>query len=396
MNKRARGAADVFEVGGQGVLTAGVAVLPAVVRDEHKEEQSRVNDNPDAVNPDAPDDGLYVTEEEYWARWYANPYSDRDVKYEWNNGRLEAKPLSNPAQVALYNWFLNILQRYVQSHPIARLINLETGFSLTIEDLEEVRGEKKVVRRPDIGVILNDNPVEWEKDDRSYKGVCDICVESLSDSTKADVYRDTVEKRIEYAQGGVREYYILDPSEEYMHCYRRDAEGEYVEIEVDADGVIRSRVLPGFQFRWDDLLRRPDIEELALDEVYSGYVLPKYKASVVRAARAARRAAMEAAARKRAEEQAAAEARRAVEEAAARKRAEERAVEEAAARRQAEDQAAAEAAARRQAEGRADEEARRADEEAAARRQAEDQVAAEADRVQALEAELARLRGQGS
>ena len=362
-NTSARGAADVFEVGEQGVLTAGVAVLPAVVEDEHKEDQSRVKDN-----PDAPDDGLYVTEEEYWARWYANPYSDRDVKYEWNNGRLEAKPLSNPAQIALYNWFLNILQRYVQSHPIARLINLETGFSLTIEDLEEVRGEKKVVRRPDIGVIHNDNPVEWEEDDRSYKGVCDMCVESLSDSTKADVYRDTVEKRIEYAQGGVREYYILDPSEEYMHCYRRDAEGEYVEIEVDADGVIRSRVLPGFQFRWDDLLRRPDIEELALDEVYSGYVLPKYKASVVRAARAARRAAMEAAARKRAEEQAAMEA-------AARKRAEEQAAMEAAARRRAEDQAAAAA--------------RRAAMEAAARRRAE-------DRVQALEAENARLRGQGS
>ena len=367
-NTRARGAAEVFEVGEQSVLTAGVAVLPMVVEDEHQEEQSRVNDNPDAVNPDAPDDGLYVTEEEYWARWYANPYSDRDVKYEWNNGRLEAKPLSNPAQIALYNWFLNILQRYVQSHPIARLINLETGFSLTIEDLEEVRGEKKVVRRPDIGVIHNDNPVEWEEDDRSYKGVCDMCVESLSDSTKADVYRDTVEKRIEYAQGGVREYYILDPSEEYMHCYRRDAEGEYVEIEVDADGVIRSRVLPGFQFRWDDLLRRPDIEELALDEVYSGYVLPKYKASVVRAGRAARRAAMEAAARKRAEEQAAMEA-------AARKRAEEQAAMEAAARRRAEEQAAAEA--------------RRATMEAAARRRAE-------DRVQALEAENARLRGQGS
>ena len=374
-NTRARGAAEVFEVGEQSVLTAGVAVLPAVVRDEHQEEQSRVKDNPDAVNPDAPDDGLYVTEEEYWARWYANPYSDRDVKYEWNNGRLEAKPLSNPAQIALYNWFLNILQRYVQSHPIARLINLETGFSLTIEDLEEVRGEKKVVRRPDIGVIHNDNPVEWEKDDRSYKGVCDMCVESLSDSTKADVYRDTVEKRIEYAQGGVREYYILDPSEEYMHCYRRNAEGEYVEIEVDADGVIRSRVLPGFQFRWDDLLRRPDIEELALDEVYSEYVLPKYKASVVRAGREARRAGREA-------RRAGREARRADEEAAARKRAEERAAMEAAARRQAEDQAAAEAAARRQAEG-------QAAVEAAARRQAE-------DRVQALEAENARLRGQGS
>ncbi len=361
MNKRARGAAEVFEVGEQSVLTAGVAVLPMVVEDEHKEDQSRVKDNPDAVNPDAPDDGLYVTEEEYWARWYANPYSDRDVKYEWNNGRLEAKPLSTFAQQALYDWFLNILRHYVQSHPIARLIYLEIGFSLTIEDVEEVNGKKKVVRKPDIGVIHNDNSVGWEEDDRSYKGVYDLCVESLSDSTKREAYRDTVEKWIEYAQGGVREYYILDPSEQHMHFYQRDAEGYYVEIEADGDGVIRSRVLPGFQFRWDDLLQRPEMKELVLDEVYSGYVFPEHQEAVARAAREARRADAEA---RRADR----EARRAVVEAAARRRAEERAAMEAAARRRAEDRADAEAAARR----------------------------AETERAQALEAEITRLRRQGS
>ena len=374
-NTSARGAAEVFEVGEQSVLTAGVAVLPMVVEDEHQEEQIRVKDNPDAVNPDAPDDGLYVTEEEYWARWYANPYSDRDVKYEWNNGRLEAKPLSTFAQQALYDWFLNILRHYVQSHPIARLIYLEIGFSLTIEDVEEANGKKEVVRKPDIGIILNDNSVGWEEDDRSYKGVYDLCVESLSDSTKREAYRDTVEKRIEYAQGGVREYYILDPSEQHMHFYQRDAEGYYVEIEADDDGVIRSRVLPGFQFRWDDLLRRPEMKELVLDEVYSGYVFPEHQEAVARADREARRAVAEA-------RRAVAEARRADREARRADREARRAVVEAAARRRAEEQAAVEA--------------ERAAAEAAARKRAEDQAAAEADRVQALEAELARLRGQGS
>ena len=218
---------------------------------------------PDAVNLDAPDEGRYVTKEEYWARWYANPYSDRDVKYEWNNGRLEAKPSSTFAQLALYNWFLGILQHYVQSYPIARLINLGVGFSMTMPDPEELCGIREAVRRPDIGVILNDNPVEWGDDEYSYRGICDMCIESLSDLTMAEVYRDTAEKRRDYALAGVREYYILDPSEQHMHFYQRNAEGEYVEIEADDRGVIRSRVLPGFQFRWDDLLQRPDIQELA-------------------------------------------------------------------------------------------------------------------------------------
>ena len=51
------------------------------------------HDAPD--NTWAPDEGRCVSLEEYWDRWYENPYPDIDVSYEWNNGRLEAKPLPN-------------------------------------------------------------------------------------------------------------------------------------------------------------------------------------------------------------------------------------------------------------------------------------------------------------
>ena len=73
------------------------------------------------INPFAPDDGRYVTKEEYWARWYENPYPDIDVSYEWNNGRLEAKPLPNEPQLDLYNWFLDLLRRYISTYPIAKI-----------------------------------------------------------------------------------------------------------------------------------------------------------------------------------------------------------------------------------------------------------------------------------
>ena len=139
-----------------------------------------------------------------------------------------------------------------------------------------------------------------------------------------------------------------------MHFYRLTPESRYDEIQPDAGEVVRSQLLPGFQFRLRDLDELPELEELALDEVYRGYVLLKYQASVSAAA-------AEAAARQQAEQQAAAEA---------------------AARQQAEQQAAAEAAARQQAE-------QRADSETAARRQAEEQL-------QTMAAELARLRRRSS
>ena len=322
-----------------------------------------------SVNPFAPDDGRYVTREEYWARWYENPYPDIDVSYEWNNGRLEAKPLPNEPQLDLYNWFLDLLRRFVSTYPIAKLINLETGFVLTIEDPAEPSGQREAVRKPDIGVILNSNPVSWGGiDQRHFEGVCDMVVEAVSDSTPAEVLRDTEEKRRDYALAGVKEYYILDPSGEHMRFYRLIAGGRYEEIQPDAEGVIGSDVLPGLQFRLEEMERQPDLEELALDDVYSGYVIPKFQIAVTKSEAEAQRA----------EE----EAQRADAEAAARQAAEQRAEEEAAARQ-------AEVAARRTAEQRAEEEAQRADAESAARREADEQIRAMAE-------ELDRLRRQSS
>ena len=366
----------------------GVPVVegaPSTTRIGDVPKKQTDQDNTATGNPHAPHDGLSVTLEEYWTKWYANPYADKEVSYEWHNGRLEAKPLSTRAQLELYNWFFHLLLHYVESHPIASLLNLETGFILSIQDLDNPTGERKEVRKPDIGVIRNDNPVEWEKGERVYKGSCDMCVESVSDSTRAAILRDTEAKKQSYAGSGVREYYILDPSEQYMHCYRLNAAGDYEEIEADDEGVIRSEVLPGFQFRWDDLIRKPAIRELILDAVYGGYILPEYQAEVEARQWAEAQAAIEAAARqwaeeqaavaadarKRAEEQAAVEADARQQEAAARKQAEEQATVEADARKQAEEQAAVEAAARQQ--------------EADARREAEEET-------RALQAELARLR----
>lgn len=279
------------------------------------------------VNPWAPDEGRHVTLEEYWAKWYENPYPDIDVSYEWNNGILEAKPSANKPQLDLGNWFLDLLRRYLETHEIAELINMETGFFLTMADAEEPSGMRRAVRKPDIGVILHSNPVSWGGiDQRSFAGVCDAVVEFLSDSTLTEVRRDTEEKRRDYALAGVKEYTILDPSGEHMRFYRLTPQERYEEIPPDAEGVIHSEALPGFRFRTEDLWRLPELTELALDEVYSGYVIPAYRAAVTRA---------------------------------------------------------------EYAEGQAAVTAQRADAEAIARRQAE-------ERVQALEAELARLRRQRS
>lgn len=148
-----------------------------------------------------------------------------------------------------------------------------------------------MVFKPDIGIILDDNPAPWGADDqRSYIGICDMIVEELSDSTSAEIKRDTEEKKDEYARAGVKEYFTLDPKDRHLHFYRLGVAGSYEEIEPDEEGVIRSQVLPGFQFRREDLLREPMLVELARDDVYANYVIPELQIAETRVEMAKERA----------------------------------------------------------------------------------------------------------
>lgn len=220
--------------------------------------------------------GCYVSEELYWQNYYEH----LDFNYEWNNGILEEKPMADVRNAAMYRWLLKLLEAYLETNDVAQLVNLEIGFRLALK-------KKTTIRKPDLFVVRHDNPTPLNALDRNYRGICDLCIESISDSTKGEINRDIKAKKSEYEGVGVHEYYILDASGTHMHFYRRTPNGDYVAIPpVDGD-LIRPTVLPGFQFRIRDLHRQPTLIELAEDEVYQGFVLPAYQAAKARAERLA-------------------------------------------------------------------------------------------------------------
>jgi Uma2 family endonuclease len=210
-----------------------------------------------------------VTEAEYWEKYYQLP----GVIYEWHNGYLEEKAVSKFLTSLMSEWFSELLRHFLRVHPIAEKTFLEMGFRLTLPGSTENRKEN---RRPDLGVVLNSNSVPLLPDDSSYKGTYDLCIEAISESTKKDIKRDTVSKRGEYAEGGVKEYYILDGYDRYLEFYRLNAKGVYMPIKPTKGGIIKSKVLPGFQFRRQDLFNKPSPEEMIADKVYKGFVLPGY------------------------------------------------------------------------------------------------------------------------
>jgi len=207
-------------------------------------------------------DNLIVSEAEYWEKYYNYP----DIVYEFNNGVLQERPISDHLNYLTYDWFVDVLREYLTVRAVAQTTGLGIGFRFVLPH------DTVIIRRPDLGVVLDSNPVPLESDDRVYRGIFDMCIESLSDSTKEDIERDTVEKKREYAKAGVKEYYILDARDKHTAFFRLNARGVYVPIKPTKDGAIKSKSLPGFQFRRADLYRKPYTEEMMENVVYKGFV----------------------------------------------------------------------------------------------------------------------------
>jgi hypothetical protein len=226
------------------------------------------------------EDGKAVSEEEYWAYYYEHP----DFSYEWNNGYLEEIPVSDYDNQDMYAWFVKLAEVYLEYRPVAKRTIMDFGFRLALPG-------KTKVRKPDMAFVLKSGSVVPEGKDRSFSGTFDLCVELISDATEKDIARDTKDKKNEYEAVGIKEYFILDSSGAHMAFYRRNRKGQYAKIRRINGDIIRSQVLPGFQFRISDLKhRRPSLEEMAEDDVYQEFVLPYYRKERERADKAEKRA----------------------------------------------------------------------------------------------------------
>ncbi len=205
--------------------------------------------------------GKQVSQAVYLKEYYRHP----DFSYEWNNGVLEEMPMADFLSFQLYAWFFELLREYLRVFPKHQLTGHEIGFSLN-------NGEKLSIRKPDLAVISADNSRHMQNNECSYKGIYDLCIEFLSDSTRKEIERDTLQKKAEYSAAGVREYFILDRLGQHTAFYRLDEQQNYRPIEAKL-GVIRSQVLPGFAFRLNDLEAMPAFESIMYQSVYQPFLL---------------------------------------------------------------------------------------------------------------------------
>lgn len=139
--------------------------------------------------------------------------------------------------------FLNALIRhFVEAHDLGEVrsapILMKTGARLS-------------GREPDLVFIAKAN---YHRRRSTYiDGPADLVVEIVSPESQA---RDRNTKYREYEQGGVREYWLIDPERREAVFYQLE-NGVYKVAPVAADGIYHSTVLEGLWLQVDWLWQKP-------------------------------------------------------------------------------------------------------------------------------------------
>jgi len=109
---------------------------------------------------------------------------------------------------------------------------------------ERSESTDKVVQ-PDLFVVCDKNKIA----PKGIIGAPDWIVEVLSPGTAS---RDQIIKRALYEAQGVREYWLVHPTDRILTIYRQTAEGRFGAADImEMKGIVAVAAIPGLQIDWD-------------------------------------------------------------------------------------------------------------------------------------------------
>lgn len=164
-------------------------------------------------------------------------------KFEFADGTLIEVPPQSHDHSGKWLFIAALLRAFVE----------EGGGGLVVPAGFPQRLEKGTIRVPDAAYF---RPESLARVFPAYsEGGADLVVEIVSLDSQA---RDRGEKFVEYERAGVAEYWIVDPTRREALFYRL-TEGVYLPVAPDAEGRVRSSVLPGFWIQVDWLWSPPSL-----------------------------------------------------------------------------------------------------------------------------------------
>lgn len=157
------------------------------------------------------------------------------VHAEWVDGEIiEMAPIGE-AHDRLDVFLIRTFSEYLDEYPLGEIrhdpFNMKTGPGLP-------------GRSPDLLFVGKKNLKRLKK--THLQGPADLAIEIISPGSRAI---DRGDKYYEYEQGGVGEYWLLDPHRKRAEFYQLDKRGQYQLASPDAEGKYHSRALKGLWIR---------------------------------------------------------------------------------------------------------------------------------------------------
>jgi Uma2 family endonuclease len=161
-----------------------------------------------------------------------------DLHAEWVKGEVVPMTPVSHDHNELSVFFLALLQHYVEAQHLGKIF---------CEPFQMKTGPDLPGRSPDLLFVSKKSLSRLKKN--YLQGPADLVIEIISPDSRA---RDRGEKFYEYEQGGVREYWLIDPVRKQAEFYELSKNGVYRLTNVGAEGIFRSRVLKGLwlQVSW--------------------------------------------------------------------------------------------------------------------------------------------------
>jgi Uma2 family endonuclease len=179
---------------------------------------------------------------------------DENVKADLLDGKIIRDSPAIPRHGFTATWVGNAISYFAEKLDLG----IVGGATMTVRLTKYQGPEPDVffIRKNRLGII----------DEKYVDGPPDLCVEVISKSSRK---RDRGRKFVLYADHGVKEYWIIDPLRITVEFYENQ-DGEWVEIQPDEQGRLRSKVLPGFWLKpeWFATFPLPPVYKM-VDEMIS-------------------------------------------------------------------------------------------------------------------------------
>ena len=168
---------------------------------------------------------------------------NEDTRAEFVEGRIVvSSPVSRDHQ-RIGRFLVKCVSEFVEVRGLGEVF---------YESFQMKTGPELPGREPDLLFVATENLARVRRN--FLDGPGDLVVEIISPESFA---RDRGDKFREYEQGGVREYWLLDPLRRQAEFYRPGEDDIYRPVAVGEDGIYRSGVLDGLWLRVDWLWQRP-------------------------------------------------------------------------------------------------------------------------------------------